>query len=305
MKPSVLTTFDRLTEWFLQGASQLDPGRFRQAKRLVIFDYVLLACAVGYWAAYAAFGCPSSAWIALSTAISVSLSLVLVKRNWPPVVCGNVVTAGGWLTLTWLAFLNGGITGPSLVWYSVLPVVAVLTASALSGAIWTAVCTLCLAGFASSEYLGLLFHQELSAAGLELFRSVALVGLVVYHFIMACVRIRIENRALAALEAAHVELHEMRDKFSRLENSRGYSAEELWKLERERTALLQFIRFKYREFDRDFTPMEDPADQDSVDLGANTNQDDPLSVGTELSEIAISTILAGATKGASLPAINA
>lgn len=292
MPASFATMFDRLTDWFLQGAERLDPDRFRKAKRLVLFDYMFLACALGYWAVYTALGSAACAGIALSTAVSVVLSLALLKRHWPPIVCGNVVTAGGWITLTGLALLNGGITGPSLVWYSVLPVVAALTASALSGAIWTAICALCLLGFAIAAYLGVPFQQDLSPTNLESFRAVALGGLVVCHFIMAYVRIVIENRALVALEAARSELDEMRQKFARLENSRGYSAEELWKLQRERTALLQFIRFKYREFDRDLADAEDETPADDGGVGA------------ELSEIVIGTILANATKGPATPEVN-
>ncbi len=94
------------------------------------------------------------------------------------------------------------------------------------------------------------------------------------------------------------ELAKAEEKFARLETSRGYSAEEVWKLERERTALLQFIRFKYREFDRESNGpgglrMAGAEALNNADL---TSADDGAEDETELAKIAIQTVLAGATR---------
>jgi very-short-patch-repair endonuclease len=242
-----------------------------------------------------ALGAIWSGAVTLGTALPITASLMLQKRGRSPGFCANVGIAGACLTLTGLAALNGGLEGPSLLWYTVLPVVAVLASGATSGVIWTIACTACLVGFAIAEACGVVFPQELSPSSLALFKLAVVMGLVVCHFVLAYVRVVIEVHASAALHEAKCELDESRRKFSRLEESRGYSVEQLWKLQKERAALIRFIRFKYGEFDRQFEANDDAMDDEFViedEPEEATDGEDE----TDLATIAIQTILAAAVR---------
>ncbi len=157
-----------------------------------------MICSFGYTAIYAALGATWCSLITLSSSLLIAVALVLLKRDWRPLVCGNLVTLGGWITMTGDAVFNGGPTAPSLLWYTMLPVAAVLTAGAGSALAWTLGCVVCFAGFTAAEMWGVVLPQELDEASLVLFRGAALIGLIVCQFVMAYVRVVIEGRALAA-----------------------------------------------------------------------------------------------------------
>ena len=123
-----MSAIDGQLDRFVARSLRQDPDVWRQAKRVAAFDLAFL-----FWVGLFAGVCWAlgSAWCGLITLwamLPILASLWAMKRGHSPVVGGNLLCLAGIVTLTALGLVTGGWTGiPPMLWYTVLPVVAMLT----------------------------------------------------------------------------------------------------------------------------------------------------------------------------------
>jgi hypothetical protein len=177
-------------------------------------------------------------------------SLLALQRGGSPAFCGNLLCAAGYISLTALGLITGGWTAiPPMLWYTVLPVVAALTCGVYWGFIWTLIPLASLAGFALLDAFGVRLPQELSPTSVHVFGFAAVVGLLLCQFVLAWVRVGIEQRALGALHEAQQSLAKIRAEAESLKTGFGFSMEDWAQLKREKAALEYFVERRFGKLD--------------------------------------------------------
>ena len=172
----------------------------------------------------------------IATSLPVFASLVAVRCGFSPTVAGNLMCASGWAALTGAAILNGGWTASPLLWYSTLPVVSLLTSGAAWGFFWTLIPLAAIAALAGCYRYGIEFPTELSPQNELAFAACVLAGLVVCQFVLAWLRVGLEQRALLALRETNAKLDEARKTLATLKAGFGFSMDEWARLQREKAA---------------------------------------------------------------------
>lgn len=223
----------------------------RQAKRIAAFSISFVFWTSLFGAIYVVLGAPLSGLIVLVTCLPILGSLATVRCGFSPVLAGNLLCATGWATLTATAVLNGGWSSPSLLWYTTLPVVSVLTCGVSWGLLWTVIPLGSLAILAVLPTLGVEFANELPSTSTTPFAFAVLAGLVTCQFVLAWVRVGIEQRALLALQETTARLANTREALAEIELGFGFSVDEWGKLQRQKAALERFVRLRFGDVDLD------------------------------------------------------
>jgi hypothetical protein len=238
----------RLDEWLdfvVADTLKDDADVHRQAKRVAAFGVAFSLWALLFGAIYYAFGAPYSSLIVIAACVPIFGGLVAVRSGFSPVVAGNLICCGGWAALTAAAAINGGWTASPLLWYSALPVVSVLTSGAAWGLVWTVIPLAGLTFLALLQKWGVDFTYELPQANRLRFEFYALAGLVVCQFVVAWVRVGIEQRALLALRETNERLRKARETLALLETGFGFNMDEWARVQREKAALERFVRLRF------------------------------------------------------------
>ncbi len=243
------------------GRAGRDADTQRQAKRVAGFSIAFLFWTLLFGSIYLVLGAPVSGLIVIANTLPVFGSLVAVRCGFSPTVAGNLMCVAGWATLTGVAVLNGGWTASPLLWYSTLPVASMLTSGAVWGLVWTVIPLAGIAGFAGCHWLGIEFPSELSHRQELVFACCVLAGLVVCQFVMAWLRVGLEQRAWMALQETNASLAEARKTLAMLKAGFGFSMDEWARLQREKAALERFVRLRFGEVD--VTERVVPADDGS------------------------------------------
>lgn len=222
---------------------QRDADIQRQAKRVAAFAVAFEFWILVFAGLMYALGAPWSALVVMATSVPILGSLLAVKRGVSPTVAGNLICAAGWLALSLLAILNGGSAASVLIWYSTLPVVAVLTAGIASGVVWSVVPVASLATLALAP--GLTIANEMPPENRPAFGFCVLAGLIACQFVLAWVRVGVEQRALASLHETNAKLQLARETLASLEEGFGFSMEAWTRLQREKSALERYVRLQF------------------------------------------------------------
>ncbi len=265
MRPATAALFDWLSEWAVPESLRTDSDVFRQAKRVAVFDFTFLFWVVAFAGIALAMGSPRSALVTLCCVPIILMSLAMLERGRSPIVCGNVLCLAGSATLIALACMNGGASAPQLLWLVCPPVVAVLTAGILSGLVWMLIEILAIAAFVAAEALGVSFPQELSDRSILIYYYLALAGLIVCHFLLAWVRVGVEQRALVALHETNQRLADAQSKLDLMQTHFGFSMDEWGRLKREKAALEFVLRRRVAGFGVSGGDDSDPEDDRDLD----------------------------------------
>jgi hypothetical protein len=257
---------DSLSDRVVPPVLRRDLDVFRLAKRVAVFDVAFIFWTVLFAAVYVGLGSTRCGLLTLLAVPPILASLFVLERGQSPTFCGNLLCLGGWLALTSLGFVNGGSTAPPLLWFTCLPAVAVLTAGPVWGFVWTMIPVATIGGFALAEVNGTQFSNELAPDALHVFLVAALAALVVCQFVLVAVRVGIEDRAQRALREASRQLLQVRKDMATLKAAFGFSLEDWTKLQREKTALEQLLKYKLEGADPDDADLEDD-DLDDADFG--------------------------------------
>ncbi len=212
--------------------------------------------------------------ITLGGALLIFGSLAALKRGRSPAFCGNVLCAAGFIPLTALAFGGGGWGASPLLWYTVLPVVSVLTSGVAWGGVWTLISLAGLSMFVVSDAMGIEFPQELSHDNQWALAFLVTAGLVICQFVMACVRVGIEQKALAALHEANARLTKARRHLAALEAGYGLSPLAWTKLKREKAALEYALSRRVDDSDLDEDLDRSDVDDDGLESSDHESADE-------------------------------
>jgi hypothetical protein len=262
---TLMSNIDAMSDQMVSDFLRTDPDVFRQAKRVAAFDLALLFWTIVFAMVYTLLGSPRCGLVTLWTVLPILASLAALKRGKSPAFCGNLLCAGGYLTLTALGSITGGWTAiPPMLWYTVLPVVAVLTCGVRWGFIWTLIALASVGVFALVEGLGITLPQELSSLSLHVFGIAAVAGLLLCQFVLAWVRVGVEQRALDALDEARKSLARMRAEAESLKAGFGFSMEDWARLKREKAALEHFVECRFGNLGLD--PLANDMDRDELDM---------------------------------------
>jgi hypothetical protein len=231
------------------GRGQRDADTQRQAKRVAGFAIAFVFWTLLFGGVYSAFGAPISGLIVFAASLPIFGSLVAVRCGSAPALAGNMMCATGWCALTGTAILNGGWTSSALFWYSTIPVASLLTSGAVWGLVWTLIPLVSIAGLAACYWLGIEFANELSPSSQLWFACSVLAGLVACQYVMAWLRVGLEQRALLALQETNASLVEARKTLAVLKAGFGFSMDDWAKLQREKAALERFVRLRFGDVD--------------------------------------------------------
>jgi hypothetical protein len=241
-----------------------DPEVFRRAKWAAAFDAAFIFWTVLFAAVYAILASPRAGLFTLLATVPMLVSLSSLTRGQSPAWCGNMLCFGGWLSLTALGVITGGSTAPALFWYTCLPFVAILTAGVAWGIFWTLISFGTLVIFASLEWLGVTLPMDVPAENVKPLYFAVLSGLVCCHFVLASLRVGIEQRARDALEEANRRLLQARETLATLEKSFDFSVDEWERMKREKRAR-QYVE-RILEGDDELAESDSPElDQQSLE----------------------------------------
>jgi hypothetical protein len=260
----LISAIDAALDRLVPDSLRRDPDIFRQAKRVAALDLALLFWTMVFAAIYAALGSTRCGLVTLWAVLPILGSLASLKRGRSPAFCGNLLCAAGYFTLTSLGLITGGWTAiPPMLWYTVLPVVAVLTCGVYWGFLWTVIPLATVGAFALLEALGVRLSQELSPRSVHVFGFAVVAGLLLCQFVLAWVRVGVEQRALDALHAAQQNLARTRAEADALQAGFGFSMEDWARLKREKAALEHFLESRFGNLGLD--PLDDELDGDETD----------------------------------------
>jgi hypothetical protein len=140
-----------------------------------------------------------------------------------------------------------------------------MTAGRAWGIVWTVIPVATIAGFALTEFQGSQFPNDLAPNAFHVFFVAALAGLVVSQFIVLAVRVGIEDRAQRALRDARRQLAAVRKDLATLKTSFGFSMDDWARLQREKIALEQLVKYKLEGAEPDNAGLEDADLKDDDD----------------------------------------
>lgn len=259
----LVTAIDATLDRIVPDSLRQDPDVLRQAKRVAAFDFAFLFWTIAFAAIYTALGSPRCGLVTLWAVFPILGSLVGLERGRSPAFCGNLLCAAGYISLTSLGLITGGWAAiPPMLWYTVLPVVAVLTCGVYWGFIWTLIPLASLGVFSLLQGFDVSLPQELSPLSVHIFGFSVVVGLLLCQFVLAWVRVGIEQRALEALQDAQRSLARTRAEAESLKSSFGFSMEDWARLQREKAALEYFVKCRFGKLDI----VDGDADLDDDDL---------------------------------------
>jgi hypothetical protein len=250
MGQRLASALNELSDPLVPAAWRGNSALLRQAKCDAVYALAFLGCAFVFATLYALLGAYRSSLITLWTVLPILLSLVALERANSPAVCGHLLCAGGWATLTAIGIVTGGWTGiPPMLWFTGLPVVAVTTAGRWAGLLWTAVSLATVSAFAVAQTLGVVFPQELTSTGQRVVGYALVAGLLLYQLIAVWIRIGIEQRALGSLHRTRRKLAKARNELQELQAGFGFSIKDWERLKREKAALEYFVRRRFGAVD--------------------------------------------------------
>lgn len=219
-----------------------DPEVLRQAKRVAALDFAFSFWAVLFAALYVVLDSPLCGLTTLTALVPISASLLVLRAGGSPVVAGNLLCLAGFITLSLLGMLTGGWIGvPPMVWYAVLPAVAVLTCGTWWGVAWTLIGSGSIGLFAVAQAYHVSFPNHLDPWATHFFGFAVIVGLLACQFMMASVRDGIEQRAHVALRRTRQELARVKRDANELKACFGISLDDWKRLQREKAALEYFV----------------------------------------------------------------
>jgi signal transduction histidine kinase len=209
----------RLVDWPLPDG--LDPTGLglRRARLVIGFALLFIVVAIGYAIFSFEVDRPGITVFALLAGALMMAAPGLMKLTQSVSVGVNFIIFGGWLAVSGVAFITGGLEAPVIGWLTLVPTGATFLDGPRAGKIWFGVCLVSLVVFVVFDLNGTLLPEAPSDTlvvrrGVALVVLVALVALMMFLYDAAHTRllneVEAKNQALAdahaELAAAHVRL---------------------------------------------------------------------------------------------------
>jgi two-component system sensor histidine kinase/response regulator len=204
--------FVALVLWFLPPHLQhADADTVRRAKLCVIYNLTVPVWGPGFAVLLWMLGQPViGAIIGIGTVASIG-PLFVLRRTGSLAVTGNIMAGLGAFLIVVCAWLEGGLGAPGLLWFPLVPILAVLLAGRAAGAAWSVFMVAVLAAFYALGRADLRVAFSLHGPALELLRFALAASAVVVFAILAGIFEHLKIEAMASLETANDELAQARD----------------------------------------------------------------------------------------------
>ncbi|MFT7677373.1 MAG: signal transduction histidine kinase/CheY-like chemotaxis protein, partial [Planctomycetota bacterium] len=183
-------------------------GEIARGPLTQFFAWSLFGTAVVFTGLYAALDSSSCAGATGLGAVGALISLVILRLTKAPNVAGNFLVAILFLVLTGLGSRQGGDGSAALPWFTVVPVVAMMSAGVRSGAIWTGLSVIVLTTFFGLDRAGYKFPMDLEPEPYQLLTYVAWTWLAVLLFCFCSFYELAARAAREEIRQGHQELVE-------------------------------------------------------------------------------------------------
>ena len=195
-------TLQAAWNWFIPDALRADPGRMRQANRVLAFCCAMMVWVPIFSGIYLALEAPRCAFIVELAGVML-LAIALMQRfSGSPGLAGNALVLVAFSVYTGVGVFSGGHYAPSLLWYVSAPVIAVLLVGIRWGVFWALASSIAAAAFYAAHQAGYRFPQELSSEALAFVQFSGLTGLIGCVLLLTLVFKALETQAQRALETA-------------------------------------------------------------------------------------------------------
>jgi signal transduction histidine kinase/CheY-like chemotaxis protein len=207
-------SFDRLVLRFVP-PHLLEPGadadELRRAKLCVVYNLTVPLWGPGFAILLWMLGLRAIGALVGAGTVCAALPLVVLRRSGSLRLAGHVVAAYGALLIVTAAWLEGGPGAPGIIWFPLVPMVALLVAGRRAGMIWAALMVGALGAFLVLEWRGIRVPLTLAPASVELLQTALAASAVALFLALAVQFESLKLDALRSLESANVELARARD----------------------------------------------------------------------------------------------
>ena len=207
-----LASLDALVLWFLPPELQrAEADTLRRAKLCAVYNLTVPLWGPGFAVLLWALGQPViGTIIGVGTICSVG-PLFVLRRTGSLTLAGNLMSALGALLIVSCAWLEGGLGSPGVLWFPLVPILAVLITGRGAGVVWTAVMVATLVGFYVLDRLGLRAQFAIGADALVVLHLALSTSAVAVFMTMASFFESLKADALRSLETANRALAQARD----------------------------------------------------------------------------------------------
>jgi signal transduction histidine kinase/CheY-like chemotaxis protein len=209
---STTHAFGALVEWFLPPALRdANPDTVRRAKLCVAYNLAVPIWAPGFGVLLWVLGQPLIGAIIFGASLLTPLPLIVLRRTGSLVLTGNVIASIMSVVTVICTWLEGGLGAPGVLWFPLVPILAMLIAGRRTGIAWTTFNVLVLLAFYELRRFGHspmvgMDSDTLALLHMSLGASATIVG-----FLLASLFESLKADALSHLETANRALALARD----------------------------------------------------------------------------------------------
>jgi signal transduction histidine kinase len=208
----IARSFNALVEWFLPPALRTgSPDTVRRAKLCVAYNLAVPLWAPGFGVLLWMLGYPLIGAIIFGASLLTPLPLLVLRRTGSLVLTGNVIASIMSLVTVVCTWLEGGLGAPGVLWFPLIPILALLIAGRPTGILWTAVHVVVLIAFYVLHRLGYTHTVTIHPDTLALLHTSLGASATIVAFLLASLFESLKADALDHLETANRALALARD----------------------------------------------------------------------------------------------
>jgi signal transduction histidine kinase/CheY-like chemotaxis protein len=202
----------RLVLWFLPPSLRdAEADTLRRAKLCAVYNLTVPLWGPGFALLLWLLDQPMIAAIIAGGTIGSVGSLLVLRRTGSLVLAGNLMAAEGAFLIVLCAWLEGGLGSPGIIWFPLVPMLAVLVAGWRSGVAWTVLMVAVLTAYYGLDCFGYRVAFSLHGRMLVLLHLALATSAVVLFAVLAAIFESHKVAAMRSLETANRALGVARD----------------------------------------------------------------------------------------------
>ncbi|MFH1746167.1 MAG: response regulator [Planctomycetota bacterium] len=188
-------------EWFIPDhIRQAGADERRRARLLVVFTLAVVLLGCPYAVLYYWHNCTHAAAICILASAITPAYLFLMRCTGWFTLAANLGIATLYTCLTCMAFYLGGSHAPPLIWYALIPLLAVSLMGRRFAIIWAGVVAASLMAMMVAEQLGFVFQDDLTPTSHTSIHASVLMGLNVLALLLAMLLGSFKERAFKEMQ---------------------------------------------------------------------------------------------------------
>ena len=205
-------SFDTLISWFLpESILREEPDVLRRAKLSVAYNLTVPLWGPPFAVFLWKLEQPVVATLVGVGTVCAWIPLVVLRRTGSLVAMGHLLAAYGTGLVVGAAWLEGGLGAPGVLWFPVVPLVAMLIAGRGAAILWAGVMAAALVAFWALERRGVRVVFTLDESGLALLRCTLAIAAISVFVAIGFIFESLKMDALRSLEEANRALAGARD----------------------------------------------------------------------------------------------